>query len=118
MSFQTFEKFPLYWEKYKKDRQSISPMQPLVILERGKVPFAVFFILKGEAYAGNSSGRYLYFKFSEKSVVGETHLITGTPFSYTVFFEEFKGLNALVIPGNIFLTILKRYPLSYRILIE
>ena len=106
MQFQTFELFPLYMEKYNEDTGSIPPIQPRILLEKGKVPFAVFFIVKGEVYAGNTTGKYMYFKFSQNSVMGETHLISGLPYSYSVFHHEAESVSAFVIPGKVLYFIL------------
>jgi hypothetical protein len=105
MRYQSFELFPLYMEKYKEDFGSIPPIQPRKILEKGRIPFAVFFIIEGEVYASNTTGKYIYFKFNENSVIGETHLISGIPYSYSVFHHESDSIQAFVIPGKTFLKV-------------
>ena len=118
MRFQHFENFPLYDEKYVKDRHSIPCQQPRLILKRGCTPIAVFFITKGEVYASNSTGKYCYFKFKEKTQFGETHLITNSPYGYNIFYEENKSFSALVVPANEFIEVWKNYPNSFKVIKE
>lgn len=98
MQYQHFELFPLYQEKFKKDRHSVSPIQDRCILPKYSVPHAVFFILKGEVYGSNATGRYCYFKFKEKMQFGETHVIDDLPLEYTIFYSETTAVSALVVP--------------------
>ena len=118
MKFQRFENFPLYNEKYKFDRHSITPIQPKLILSKGKIPFAVFFVTKGEAYASNSTGKYIYFKFPAKSVFGETHVLSGIPYSYSIYYSDEIGCSAYVVPSHNFLKVCQRYPHSFQVLLQ
>ena len=118
MKFQRFENFPLYNEKYKLDRHSITPIQPKLILSKGKVPFAVFFVTKGEAYASNSTGKYIYFKFPAKSVFGDTHVMSGIPYSYSIYYNEEAGCSAYVVSAHSFLKVCQRYPHSFQLLLQ
>ena len=64
----------------------------------------------GEAYATNSTGRFVYFKCPEGSYFGETHILSGIPMSYWICYNETIGCSALTISSEKFLKICKRYP--------
>lgn len=47
-----------------------------------KIPKKIYFVVEGEAYASNSTGRYLYFKLPDGSYFGETHVLIGKPATF------------------------------------
>lgn len=51
------------------------------------VPDGLYFIAKGEAYASNSKGTFVYFRLPAGSYFGDTHLLFGIPLSYSLFYE-------------------------------
>jgi len=46
-------------------------------MRSGDIPEKVYFIIQGEAYASNKSGRYIYFKLPKGSYFGVSHLLAG-----------------------------------------
>lgn len=71
--------------------KNFSLRQKTELLKDGDVPERIFFIVGGEAYASNSTGRYTYFKLPEGSYFGDTHVLTGVPLSYSLFYDDDNG---------------------------
>lgn len=90
----------------------------IIYSNKNQIPDKILFFTQGMAYASNATGRYIYFKLPEGSYFGETHVLTGIPLSYSLFFDVEIGCSALVIKSEIFLKICKEYPNSFTKLIE
>jgi hypothetical protein len=117
MKYENFANFIPNYEKYKDDRKSIPPHLANIIMSAGAVPDKVFFIL-GDAYASNSSGRFIYFKLPKGSYFGVSHLLTGTESSYSLWYDEKKGVNWYTVNATRFLKICKKYPLTLEKLLD
>lgn len=93
MKFETFSRFKPYHERYKDDRHSFPTHLKNIILPSGHIPKKVYFIARGEAYASNSSGRFIYFKLPIGAYFGASHLLAGVACSYSLCYEEQKGVS-------------------------
>jgi hypothetical protein len=110
--------FPPYTNTYKDDKRSFPDRQSNILLEKDKIPDKIFFFVSGEAYASNSTGRYIYFKLPDGSFFGEAYAIIGKPLKYSLFYNEEQGCSALTIESKTFIEIWKQYPDSFRKLRE
>ncbi|CAI2363314.1 unnamed protein product [Moneuplotes crassus] len=116
--FEEFKKFKPYSEKYEGDRLSFPEKQRTSLLKKNKIPEKVYFFTEGMAYASNATGRYIYFKLPEGSFFGETHVLSATPCSYSIFYDEEIGASALAISSEALLKICEQYPDSFHKLRE
>jgi hypothetical protein len=86
--FEEFRIFPPYTDTYKDDKRSFPDRQQALLLPKGKVPERLFFIVGGEAYASNTTGCYSYFILPAGAYFGETHVLSGLPLSYNIYYDE------------------------------
>lgn len=82
LTFEQFKIFPPYTETYKDDKRSFPDCQKNLMLNIDEIPQKIFFVVDGEAYASNSTGRYIYYKLPDGSYFGETHVLIGKPMTY------------------------------------
>ncbi|CAI2369324.1 unnamed protein product [Moneuplotes crassus] len=111
--FEEFRIFPPYNDTYEGDKKSFPDRQKTKLLQDGEIPERIFFIVGGEAYASNTTGRYNYFQLPEGAYFGETHILIGLPLSYSLFYSSEVGCAALTLKTEIFLQICERYPDSF-----
>ncbi|CAI2372657.1 unnamed protein product [Moneuplotes crassus] len=116
LKYQHFEIFEPFQEKYKKDKHSMPPTQDCCILPKGFVPNGVYFILKGQVFGSNNTGRYCYFKLREKSQFGETHLIDNIPLEYSIHYDVQQAVSTLFISKSDFMEACRKYPYSKQII--
>lgn len=118
LTYEDYRTFPPYSDIYSQDKSSFPRKQRNVLLNKGKIPNKVFFIVAGEAYATNSTGRYQYFRLPNGAYIGEAHLVLGIPIQYCIFYDVEIGCSALTIPCEKFIKICETYPESFRRLRE
>ena len=113
LTFEDFRIFPPFTDVYKENKRFFADKQRNILLEQGKIPNKIYFITSGEAYAGNSTGRYVYFKLPDGAYFGDSHILAGLPLSYSYFYDEKIGWSALTIDTKQFLKIWNKYPDSF-----
>ncbi len=113
LEYRVYENFPAYSAMYPEDKQNFPIRQDPCILQKDEIPDGIYFIVKGEAYASNASGKFKYFTFPEKSFFGETHLLTGIKQSYTIMFDPSHGTHCYFISRENFFACCERFPDSY-----
>ena len=84
MEFESYNHFAPYSERYKDDKKSFPTAQSNFLFTSRNIPDKVFFIVSGEAYASNNTGRYIYFKLLKGSYFGVSHLLAGIACSYSL----------------------------------
>lgn len=105
MKLESFSRFEPYQDRYKDDKRSMPPMISNIFMEAGEIPQKVYFIIQGEAYASNSTGRYIYFKLPKGSYFGSSHLLAGVACSYSLCYNESKGVACYTVQSQDFLKI-------------
>ena len=118
MKFESYHRFSPYTERYKDDRKSFPTAQRNFMFSSGTIPDKVYFIVSGEAYASNNTGRFIYFKLLKGSYFGVSHLLAGIAWSYSLCYDEMKGATCFTVEGEKFLQIWRKYPDSLALLVK